>query len=331
MVSCCDIMAVAYGRTSQNGRNKDRLYMRDDSKKTTLMITLVTLVSIGWGISFLSLAVLLEAMEPMQVLATRWGITAVLFLILIACGKVRIRLRGKSNLLFLFLTGLFEPCAYSILETYGIKLTSASTSAIFVATVPSMTLILGILFFKHRTDLKLTLSLIITFAGVAIATIFSPAFSLGGTRVGMVCMMLGVIAASMYSLSSKKASADFDAATVTAVMAIEGAVLFNIIALAKGYGLETYTIMFTEWRYLFHMLFLSVFCALASYVCYNKLLNYVEPALGNNIVSSLSTVIAVIAGILVMGDLWGWYTILGMLITLAGVWLASMRMKEDRT
>ena len=78
-----------------------------------------------------------------------------------------------------------------------------------------------------------------------------------------------------------------------------------------------------------NMLFLAVFCAFASYVCYNKMLNYVEPALGNNIVSSLSTIIGVVAGIIVMGDLWGWYTIIGMTITLAGVWISSMRMKED--
>lgn len=302
--------------------------MYKSEQKIGLLVFLIAMVSIGWGISFISLAVLLKEMAPVQLLAARWGITALLFLILILCGKIRIHLRGKKNLLFLFLTGLFEPCAYSILETFGIKLTSASISAIFVATIPSMTLILGILLFKHRADVKLVLSLIITFAGVAVATVFSPAFSVGGTRVGMLCMFLGVIAASMYSLSSKKASADFDAPTVTAVMAFEGAILFNIIALCQGYRLDTFTIFLTDWTLLLNMLFLSVFCAFASYVCYNKLLNYVEPALGNNIVSSLSTIIAVVAGILVMGDLWGWYTIVGMAITLAGVWLASMRMRE---
>ena len=62
---------------------------------------------------------------------------------------------------------------------------------------------------------------------------------------------------------------------------------------------------------------------------YNKLLQYVDAALGNNIVSSLSTVIGVVAGILIMGDLWGWYTIVGLAITLAGVWLSTLRMKED--
>ena len=191
-----------------------------------LTIFLVAMVSIGWGVAFISLATLLKVLAPMQLLACRWTITAVLFLILIAAGRIRIRLRGRKNVPFLFLAGLFEPCAYSILEAYGVKMTSASTSAIFVATIPCMTLILGILLFRNKADWKLVASLIITFAGVVVATFFSPAFAMGGTRAGMLCMTAGVVAASMYSLSSKKASGDFDASTVTAVMAFEGAILF---------------------------------------------------------------------------------------------------------
>ena len=294
-----------------------------------LMVFLVAMISIGWGIAFISIAMLLQDMAPMQMLAARWSITALIFLVLILTGRIHINLRGKKNLIFLFLTGMFEPCAYSILEAYGVKLTSASISAIFVAAIPSMTLILGLLLFRNKTDGKTVFGLILTFVGVLIATVFSPTFSAYGTRTGMLCMMLGVIAASMYSLSSKKASADFDATTVTAFMAFEGAVFFNIIALFQGHRLDTFTILFTDWTIMANMLFLAVFCAFASYVCYNKMLNYVEPALGNNIVSSLSTIIGVVAGIIVMGDLWGWYTIIGMTITLAGVWISSMRMKED--
>lgn len=297
--------------------------------RLTTIIFLMAMVSIGWGVAFLSLAILLEEMAPMQLLAARWGITALMFLVLIASGKVRIRLRGRKNLPFLFLTGLFEPCAYSILEAYGVKLTSASTSAIFVATIPSMTLVLGILLFHYKADLKLVISLIVAFAGVVIATFFSPAFAMDGTRAGMICMTMGIIAASMYTLSSKKASDDFDAATVTAVMAFEGAILFNIIALVQGHGLDTILIPFSDGRLAAHLLFLSLFCAFASYACYNKLLQLADPALVSNIVSSLSTVIGVVAGIVVMGDLWGWYTIIGLGITLVGVWLSTMRMKDD--
>jgi len=299
-------------------------------KKLAYIIFLIAMVSIGWGVAFLSLAVLLKALAPMQMLAMRWTITAVLFLILILTGKVRIDLRGKGkDVAFLFLAGLFEPCAYSILEAFGVKMTSASVAAIFVATIPCMTLILGILLFRHKADVKLVLSLLITFFGVMVATFFSPTFSVGGTRIGMLCMTLGIIAASMYSLSSKRASAQFDASSVTAVMAFEGAILFNIISLLQGHGIDTYLVVCTDMRFLGHMLFLSLFCAYASYFCYKRLLYFADAALANNIVSSLSTIIGVVTGIIFMGDIWGWYTVVGLGITLAGVWLSTSRMKKD--
>lgn len=304
--------------------------MQRNDSNMAMIIFLITMVSIGWGVAFISLAILLKAMAPIQLLAARWSITALLFVILIAAGKVRLQLRGHGkNVIFLILAGLFEPCAYSILEAYGVKLTSASTSAIFVASIPSMTLILGILLFRNKADWKMVLSLLITFAGVVIAAVLSPTFSMGGTRTGMLCMSLGIVAASMYSLSSKKASEDFDAASVTAVMAFEGAILFNILSLAQGHRLDTFLIPAGDPVLLAHLLFLGVFCAFGSYFCYNKLLQYVDAALGNNIVSSLSTIIGVVCGILIMGDVWGWYTVVGLAVTLLGVWLSTMRMKQD--
>ena len=302
--------------------------MKNTRSRLFLTIFLIAMVSIGWGVAFLSLAILMQSMAPMEVLAARWAITALLFAVLIAAGRIRIRLRGR-NTAFLFLTGLFEPCSYCILEAYGIKMTSASTSAIFVASIPSMTLILGILLFRNRPDWKLTISLLITFAGVVIATFFSPTFSMGGTRAGMICMSFGIIAASMYSLSSKKASEDFDAGSITAIMAFEGAITFNIIAICQGHGLDTFLIPFSNGTLLAHLLFLSIFCAFGSYYCYNRLLQYVDAALATNVVGSLSTMIGVICGILIMGDVWGWYTCLGMAITLTGVWLSTSRMKDD--
>ena len=306
------------------------------SKKTVVTVLLIAMASFGWGVSFLSLAVLLKKMAPMQMLATRWGLTALVFLGLIATGRIRLRLRGK-NVFFLFLAGLAEPCADSILEAYGIKLTSASTSAIFVATIPTVTLMFGLVFFRQHATLKLAVSIAVTFLGVAIATFFSPAFSVGGTRTGMLCMILAIVSAAVYSHASRLASADFDAMSVTCVMAIEGAVLFNILSFAQGYGFETYLMPFSDPVTLAHFLFLALFCAFASYTAYNHLLSYIDPAIASNITGSLTTVVGVAAGILFSGDIWGWYTVCGMSVTLIGVWLSSRCMTvsastpEDRS
>ncbi len=292
----------------------------------TKTIFLFAMVSLGWGLSFLAIAILLEAMAPAQMLAARWSMMAVLFLVLILMGKIPLQLKGK-NLFFLFLTGLCEPCAYCILEAYGIKMTSASVSAIFVATIPCMTLVLGALLFHLKVNRTVLAGIILAFLGVVLATVCSPAFSLGGTRIGMVCMAAAVVAASMYTLSSSRASADFDPLSVTAVMCMEGAVFFDIVCFCQGYGFQTFLIPFTDGKLLFCMLFLVLFCAYASYVCYNRLVSYVDPALAANVSSSLSTVIGVVAGILVTHDTWGWYTIVGMALAIAGVWISGRRMQ----
>ena len=299
-----------------------------DNRNLPRTIFLITMVSLGWGFSFLFLGILLEVMAPAQMLAVRWTFTALEFLVLILIGKVRIHLKGK-NLIVLLLPGLCEPCAYCILEAYGIKMTSISVSAIFVATIPCMTLVLGILFFHKKGDRRMLTGIILAFLGVFISTLFSPNFSLGGTRIGMICMLLAVIACSLYSLTSNRASTEFDATTITAVMAFEGAVMFDIILFCQGYGLDTFLLPFSDMKILINLLMLTVFCAYASYICYNRLMGCVEPALGNNIVSSISTIIGVVSGILIMGDSWGWYTIIGALITLVGVWMSSMLLKDS--
>ena len=56
---------------------------------------------------------------------------------------------------------------------------------------------------------------------------------------------------------------------------------------------------------------------------------YVDAALATNVVGSLSTVIGVVTGILVLGDVWGWYTVVGIIITLTGVWLSTRCISGD--
>ncbi len=298
-----------------------------NKKSTLLIVALVVLVALGGGLSFLSLALLLRVMAPMEMLAVRWTYAALLFLFLALIGKVDIRLKGKSPW-FLLLAGLAEPCAYAIFEAYGIKLTSTSMSAIFIATCPTATLIMGLLFFKRKTDIKTVLSIAVAFIGVAIATVFSPTFSMSGTKIGILCMFMAVLTAGIYSHSSAKASENFSPTTVTAYMAFEAAIFFDIICLFQGYSPRSLLLPFTDWNVMVNILFLSGFCSFAFYYCYNKLLSMVDTALASNASGSLITVVGVLAGILVAGDTWGWYTIVGMIVTLTGVWLSTRRMSE---
>ena len=110
---------------------------------------------------------------------------------------------------------------------------------------------------------------------------------------------------------------------MTFVMAVMGAVTFNLISLFLGYGAGTYTAVFTDWRVALGILFLGVGCSVFGYFTFNKLLALIDTSVANSFAGNLTTVIGVIGGIIIAGDQWGIATIIGMLLTVTGVWLSS--------
>lgn len=275
-----------------------------------------------WGLSFTVMKILLNIIDPMQILALRWLLAAVIFGVMVAMGKIRIDLRSPY-LKYALLAGLMEPCIYSILEIYGVDLMSASLSALFIATIPSMTLLIGAGLFRRQINKMNALGIILAFVGVFIATVFVPGFSFSSTALGVVVMIGAVVSAVFFSFSNVKASAEIDAKAMTFVMAVMGAVTFNLITLFMGYGAGTYTALFTDWHVALGIIFLGVGCSVFGYFAMNKLLALIDTSIANSLAGNLTTVIGVIAGILIAGDQWSIATIIGMLLTVAGVLLSS--------
>ncbi len=291
---------------------------------------LVLITSSFWGLSFTASNLLLRTMDPIMILQVRWTIASVIFGAMILAGKLKFSLRGPG-VKFLVLTAFLEPCIYSIGETYGLQQISPSLCSIFVATIPCMSLIQGVLFFHRKAGWKRVAAILLAFTGVGITVVFAPGFQAGGRVVGYLLMLGAVIVGGLYSHSSSRASRDYDAASITAMMAFEGMVWFHLIGFIKGDGLSGWRLAFSEPMNAAAVLFLGICCSAGCYLAYNKLLAYLEPSAVNNLSGSSTTVIGVIAGILLAGDSWGVYTVAGLALTLLGVWLTSrdLGLEED--
>lgn len=283
---------------------------------------LVVITSLFWGLSFLATAILCEYMAPIQIQAVRWTIATIVFLALMAGGVVRIDWHHPRNR-YLPLIGLCDPCIYMIFETYGIARTSSSVSSIFVATIPCMVLLLNIVMYGKRTNKMGILSIIMAFSGVVICTVFSPAFSIHGELSGYGFMMCAVVAGGMFSIVSSRLGEHFGALERTAAMAFTGAVFFNILNVVLGYSISTVTVIIEHPNVLVQLVFLGTCCSAFCYLAFNKLLGMMDPALANNISASTTTAVGVVAGIFLGGDPGGLYTVIGVIVTLAGVLLSS--------
>lgn len=287
---------------------------------------MIPVCSLCWGFSFLGTKVTLDQLDTVQLLAMRWTIAALIFLVLAACKVIHVRFRGKQ-LKWVILTGLLQPCVYSLFETNGIHLTTASESSIFIATIPLAVLIIGELFFHKETSRKTKISIVIAFIGVVICVAFSPDFSLGGKSLGYLLLTGAVLTGALYSYASSKSSEEYNSIETTFTIAVLGCIWFNALSFSMGYGIRGYIACMTDFKLFAGVLFLGVCCSCLCYLIFNHVLAKLPTVIATNLISNGTTAIGVLAGCLLGGDAFGWYTVVGVGLTITGICMSSLEEK----
>ena len=294
---------------------------KSNKNKLTAYAALI-LCATFWGWSFFATTVVVKIASSIEVLAIRWMIAAVIFLVLIAIGKIRIDLKRQETKL-LMLTAFCQPFLYSLFETPGIKFTSTSESSIIISTIPCFTMILGVILFKRKITPLMIASIVTAFTGVTICTVFSPAFSLGGKWYGYLLLFGATSISGIYSNLSAGLSKVYTPLEITAVMAIMSGFGFQIISLAMGNGFGSYVRMFSDPAGAVAILMLGIFCSCICYILLNVGLSRLHPAVATNWSASISTSVGVLSGVIAAGDPFGWFTVVGLAVTLTGVILSS--------
>lgn len=292
------------------------------TEKKWFVYALVPLCALMWGLSYLGTSVTLKHLEIMELLALRWTVSALLFLVLIALRIVKVNFKGK-NVKLVLLVGILQPCIYATFETLGVKYTSTSESSIFIATIPLMVLLISAVVLRQKTSKRTIGAIFLAFLGVLVCVYFSPDFSIGGKGIGYVFLMGAVLSGALYTLCSSKAAAEFDAIEVTFTISVMGAICFNAISFAMGNGVRGYVLCFTDTTVLAGVLFLGVCCSCLCYLIFNYVLGKLPTTIGTNLVANSVTAVGVLSGCLFAGDPFGWYTVAGVALTITGVCLAS--------
>lgn len=298
--------------------------MTETKDKKWVFIVLIAICALLWGLSFFGTKVALTYMDTMQVLCLRWIIAAIIFALLAAFKVIKINFKGKP-VKFIMLLGLVQPCIYSVFETTGIDLTTTSESSIMIATIPLMVLVLGRVVLKRKFSRRTVFAIVMAFVGVFICIAFAPNFSLGGKGLGYLALFGAVTTGATYNHMSNKAADNFSPLEITFMMAIAGGVVFNILNFTMGYGVTAYKMMFGNLECFIAILFLGVGCSCICYIIYNLALGKLPTAIASNMVANSTTAVGVLSGVIFAGDPFGWYTIVGLGLTLAGIWITSSK------
>jgi len=291
-----------------------------NNKAVTIILTVMA--AFAWGLSFFFTVVALEYFDPISLLSLRWGIAGILFVIFYLTRLIKCDFKGK-NIKPLIVAGLLQPCLYSIFETTGIGMTSTSESAIIIAMIPVFTLIVSVMFYGKKLSKLSIFAVIIAFLGIVICTLFSPEFTATGKLLGYLVLFGAVICSAFYTHSINKAGKLFTPTEITLVISISGGVFFTILNFIFGSGIETYKVFFGNSDAMYSTLFLGVGCSCLCYLAFNNILTKFSPVVVTNVFVNGVTIIGIISGIILAGDPFGLFIVLGTGMTITGITLTT--------
>ncbi len=198
-----------------------------ETKKSLLLpyLGLATAVLL-WGLSFVFTKVALSGLPPLAILFLRFALAALFFLAWFSRrGLPRL---GRPDLWRVARIALFMPVAYFILETYGIKFTTASKASLLAATIPLVVLLASAWLHRERPRPRVLAGAALSLPGVGllVAGGGGAAGLLSGPQLGDLYMGGAVFAAAAYMVLAGRLGSRVSCVDLTGLQMIAGAAVF---------------------------------------------------------------------------------------------------------
>jgi drug/metabolite transporter (DMT)-like permease len=271
-----------------------------------------------WGLSFLFIMVGLESLTPIQVAFGRLFVGTLTLWILVAAKRPSLAM-SRAGLGHLFVLALLLNSVPGLLFAYAETFVSSILASIMNATTPLFGLLATLTIFREQRPVRAQqIGLVIGFAGVLV--VLGVWQGIGATTLQGIALC--AVAVALYGISFPYGRRfltplKYSPISASAVQVGFGlAQLLPLMLIPQTFAPTT--------RSLVAVIALG---ALASGLAY--ILNFTIIAQAGAIVASTVTywtpLVAVIAGVLILGESTHWYEPVGALIVLAGVMIAQQR------
>jgi drug/metabolite transporter (DMT)-like permease len=300
------------------------------------MAASIALVVVVWAFNFIAAKIGLRYLPPLTMASFRVTLAGLSMVpAYLICSRRpafadarRTRAQGitlRDLWTFAYL-GFFGVVVNQMCFTMGLRYTSVSHAAVIVGMGPIYTLILAVLFRLERATWHKVVGMAIALLGVAVLASENGISARSASLLGDAITMTGSIGFATYAVLGKRVAGRYDALTMVAFNHFAGAVVILPVALRQARELGP----FSRWRAIpwqawAAVLFMAVCSSALAYLLYFWLLRYLE-ASQLSAFTYLLPVLAVILGILLLGERGSPMQIIGGTLALAGVyWVESGR------
>lgn len=278
-----------------------------------LLLTMVI-----WGVTPVFLRSQSLDLGPADSLVIRYVPVALIWVIVLSVsGKWRVARRDWPRLFVVGFVGLF---GYAVASMYGFAHVPAGIGGLIYATQPLFIAVLAVVMLGEKLTLSIIAGLIMALLGTILLLWDDlTSVSLNGSYLGgILLLLLACFAWSFYSIPGKSIFQRYGSVPMTALSTIIATV--PMLALASPGTLDTLTTMtIRQWLEVFYLATCSTFIAMLTWTYASARL----PATTTGPFLYLIPVIAVLAGVLVLGETLTLSTILGGLCIILGVAVAQ--------
>lgn len=291
--------------------------MNNGSRKESLYMLMAFTGNAIFGFSFLFSKLAMDVADPFVLLSMRFLTAFIVMNILRFTGLVPCNLKGK-DIKPVILLGILQPVLYFIGESYGIKYSSSSFAGILISLIPIVGLVLGAVILKEKPTTPQVLFSILSVAGVLVMTVSGEG---GAFQIkGFLILLIAVFTGAMFSVQSRSIAGKFTAFERTYVMFAIGTIAFVSMAVIKiGTNWDMWITPLTSTGFWVSIIYLSCVSSVGAFMLLNKALD-VLPVARSLVFANVTTVISVLAGVLILKEHFTMVQVAGIIMVLIGVY-----------
>lgn len=280
-------------------------------------------MSIVWGLNFTAIKGAVSEFQPLTFNTIRFAISSLFLLGLLWLRERSIRVHRKDLARFVLLA-IIGNTAYQMFFINGIALTTATNSALILATTPIFIILFGALLNVEKVTSRIVQGVILSFIGVVmivLGTGNSLTFS-NQSLLGDLLIVANPICWSIYTVLSKPMLKEYSPLKLTAVTMAIGAVPLVLVGI-PSLGTQNWAeISTSSWVGLGFSAFLAIGLGYVIWYTGVSRIGSAKTSLYDNLV----TVFAVASAWIILSESMTWIQILGAVLVFGSLYL--VRRKE---
>ncbi len=282
---------------------------------------IIVLAMIFWGMSYVWTKIVYEYYQPLTTVFLRLSIASIIMIAILLVAKVSLKIERK-HYGAMFLLAFFEPFLYFLGESFGLKYVRSTTASIIIATIPVFTPFAAYFIVKEKITLINYMGILLSFIGIFIM-IIEPDMSFGDPLNGLALMGLAVVSAVFYTSMIKLVSANYKPVVIITYQNIIGVILF--LPLFLYFEFDNFISVKPNFHLISNLIQLVIFASILAFLFFITAIDKLGVSKVNVFANFIPVVTVVGSYILLPDEDLNFKMIAGMLVVLAGIFIANTR------